>query len=183
MSKYKIIIFITVVLLAINTTLLAFLWIGKKQEPAPIQGGPAVVEKLLSEKLSLTQDQLKQFRILRGEHFMLNQKLLDSLRVQKDVLFSMLGKEETGSPTVDSIMSIIAVIEKKKDGNTFSHFSKVRAILQPGQQKNFDNIINEILRMVAGPQPGNRRPPPFQGDGPPPGGERPPPPGEAQPPN
>ena len=186
MNKYKIIIAITVLLLLLNTTLLGFLWFGKKSTasaPAPgPTGGPGMVENLLKEKLSLTDDQVKQFRVLREAHFSLNKKLMDSLHIQKDQLFSMLGKSAANSAAVDSLTNIISRIEKQKDLNTFDHFSKVRGMLTPEQQGKFDVVINDILRMVAGPQPGGRMPAPMRGDRPPPPCEGHPPPGEGPPP-
>ena len=167
MKKYRIIIIITILLLLINTVLLGFLWFGKKQPMPPQNGGPAMVENFLKEKLSLTDPELKQFKVLREEHFSLNKKLNDSLHVQKDALFALLGKVDSNNKSVDSITNIIAGFEKQKDVNTFTHFSKVRMILTTDQQPKFDAIINDVLRMVAGPQPGNRMPPPPKGDRPP----------------
>ncbi|MEP6675777.1 MAG: hypothetical protein ABJA78_11500 [Ferruginibacter sp.] len=183
MNKYKIIIAITVLLLLANTVLLGLLWFGKKQPPPPPNPGPAMVENLLKEKLSLTDDEIKQFRVLRDEHFNLNKKLNDSLHLQKDILFSMLGKIESNNVKVDSMTGIIGNLEKQKDVNTFNHFSKVRLILTATQQEKFDKVINDVLRMIAGPQPGNHMPPPPRGERPPPPGDHEmPPPGEGPPP-
>ena len=191
MKKYRIIIAATILLLLVNTILLCFLWFGKKHLPPPPQNaGPAmVVENLLKDELLLNADQLKQFRTLREEHFRFNQQLNDSLHLQKDALFSLLGKKDSSSNAVDSITNMIAHFEKKKDLNTFAHFSKVRLLLTATQQEKFDGIINDILRMVAGPQPGNHSQPPPPGEGyphgkrpPPEGPDMPPPPGDGPPP-
>lgn len=180
MKKYKIIIAVTILLLLLNTVLLGLLWFGKKPQP-PFQGP---IEQLLKEKLSLTEDQVKQFRTLKEEHQKLNRAILDSMRPCKDALFALLGKEPAGSRSVDSLTGIIGNYEKRKDINTFEHFSKVRQILNPEQQKTFDGTINDILRTLGRQQhpPGDRPPfPPPGHDGPPPGHEQGPPPGQNPP--
>ena len=55
------------------------------------------------------------------------------------------------------------MLQKESDRITFVHFQKVRALCRPDQQTKFDEVIGEVLKMMAN----NNKMPPKQAEGPP----------------
>jgi periplasmic protein CpxP/Spy len=185
MSKRKLWIAIVVVLLVVNTILLALLWIGKK--PRRMIGGTA--KDYLTKELSLNDAQVKQYDELRDEHVETIRKLNDDMKDLKDNMFDNLSNNNVDSNKVKSLLQEVGENEKARDSITFYHFRKLRTILTAEQQQKFDKIIKNVLRMM-GPPPQGPAMRDRQGAGPPmgepPPGDEPrpengPPPGDTEP--
>jgi periplasmic protein CpxP/Spy len=177
MVKSKIWITIVVILLIINTVLLAFLWLGKR--PRRMAGGSA--KDYLIKELSLTEAQIKQYEDLRERHISGIRKVDNDMRDLKDNMFDNLSSTTIDTNKVNGLLQQIGRNESAKDSITFYHFRNLRSILNKGQQEKFDKIIKNALQMMAVPQgppmrdrragnePPMREPPP--GNEPPPEGE------------
>ena len=161
-----------------NIVTLAFLWIHRGSHEHP-RGGPEKgnMFEYLSKELNLTKQQQDAYDTLRNEHQKAVGQIQDSIRIAKDALFSMLGKDSVSNEALAQQSNKAAALSAQLDIITFRHFEKVRALCTPDQQKKFDGIIQEALRSKGrqGPQKQGPPPdgPPHDGpphDGPPPGG-------------
>lgn len=152
-------------LIVINIALVAMLWL-KKDNSTVLPRGDA--KDYLVQKLSLTKAQQNSFESLRKDHFERMRTYQDQMRQLKDHFFSQLS-EPNAKP--DSLSQRIGDMQSKIDLETFDHFSKLRSLLNEEQKKEFDNIIQDVLRTMAprgGPPPDDhdrKGPPPP--DGPP----------------
>lgn len=178
MSKLKIWQTIIVILLLVNSVVLAFLWFKPREERLPPGGD---VKSFLVKELDLNSEQEKQYEIFRKEHISSIQQLNRQTRELRDQFFSNVSKPVVDSALIDSLSEQISGNEAGKEQITLYHFRKLRSILNDTQQKKFDNIIQDVLKMMGRPRgPGNPPPPhngrPPEGDrqGPPPNGGPPP---------
>lgn len=162
-----------VILILLNITTLTVLWWTKKgnqQEGRPPQGGAIA---FLVKELKLDSLQQQQLLVFRDEHRSATQEIRKKNREAKEVFFSLLEKEGITDAEIDAAATVSARYDAELAKITFDHFKKIRYICTVEQQKRFDEIIHEVLRMLAGPQGGS--PPPRDGHPPGPHPDGPPP--------
>ena len=154
---------ITALLLTANVVTLTLLWINKPghhQEQSDRHPPRQSLFEYLSRELKLDQKQQDAYSLLRNEHQRSTRELQDSTRSAKDKLFTMLQQPSVSEEMITALSNEAASFQTQLDVITFHHFQKVRALCNPDQQKKFDAIIQEALRVHA---PGN---PPPRRDGP-----------------
>ncbi|MBP6732541.1 MAG: periplasmic heavy metal sensor [Chitinophagales bacterium] len=148
-NKVKLLYVVIVTLLLINTGTLAFIFIYGA--PAR-QSGPREVSRWITEQLQLNEEQQEQYGQLQDEH----RKNMDAIHEQDrnlhDRYFKLLQDPAADSALVSQLADSIALNRKQTELTTFYDFQKIRGICSPEQQKKFDQIIGEALRMMA-PRP------------------------------
>lgn len=161
-----------VILILLNVTTLAVFWWSKKvplEEAVPPQGGAMT---FLIKELQLDSAQQQQLIVFRDEHRSATREIRKKNREAKETFFSLLEKEGITATEIDQAATVSARYDAELSKITFDHFKKIRSICTPVQQKKFDEIIHEVLRMLSGPQgpppPRDGRPPGPHPDGPPP---------------
>ncbi|TFF35748.1 Spy/CpxP family protein refolding chaperone [Mucilaginibacter psychrotolerans] len=165
------------VLLLLNLGTLALMW--RQGNFGPLMGPPLQPKDFLIKKLALTAPQQSKFDGLRQVH----RRAIDSLNKRshelKDSLFTLLRNPSTDNRTIDALTVKIGNASAAADKATFTHFSQFRAMLNPGQQSIFDNIIGDVLKMMSRQAPRWPQGPQHDGPMPPasPNGPPPPPPG------
>jgi Spy/CpxP family protein refolding chaperone len=131
------------------------------------------------KELKLDAKQQEQFEALVKEHRQAAERLREKTKQAKEQLFDLLKQPAASDSIKQAAAKAVSVTTEELDLLTLNHFQKVRAICNAEQQQKFDDIINDVVRMMGQP-----RPPMGPGNhpqGPPPGGpagERPPPPQE-----
>lgn len=169
-AKNKILTWLVVLLLAANVVTIAFFWLNKKEQAVQHKGTPA---DFLIKELALDAKQQEQLQVLVKEHRRAAEQLRRKTRDAKEAFFELLGQQNITDSTKQAAAKMASASMVELDLLTLDHFQKVRALCRPDQQKKFDEIIQEVVRMMAQPRP------PMGPMGPPPGGqggERPPPP-------
>ncbi len=189
MKSVKILITIVVLLVLINCALLAVFWLQRGKGPGA-EGPPQRAHEFLTKELKLNKAQEEAYEKMRTGHFETTRTLNDANRKLRDSLFSYINTSALDTPTVTRLEKQIAFNQAQIEKATLLHFRELRNILNADQQKKFDGVIRDALRMMGGPPRGgqgpNGMPPPRDGHGPPPGQGPPhgegPPPGEGFPP-
>ncbi|MCL7764660.1 hypothetical protein MPF19_14645 [Polaribacter sp. Z014] len=119
-------------------------------------------ENFLTDQLQFSKTQKEDFKALDADHRDFMMSLEDTIKYQKDVLFSSFNKKDFN---IDSLTVKIGLLEAKKDAEVFSFFNKVRVICTTEQAIKFDEIIKEAIRGGDQRPPNNRRMPPPRNDG------------------
>jgi len=155
-SFYKIVI---ALLLLINIGILTFLWIDRMDKPSYARhdrmggGPPPPPDQMIIERLDLNEKQIAQFEELKHEHHS------EMIRIQKQSahlhkdLFQLLKTDIVDTVFRDSILQQLQFLDTKKELATFDHFQKLRGILLPEQQTNFDEFVEELSRRLLAPLP------------------------------
>lgn len=169
-TKNKILIWAVIVLMVANVALLVTIWINHDRQRRPEKGSPA---DYLVKELILNAEQQNKLRELGKQHHEASEKIRGQIKDARHQLFALLQQPGIADSTKKSAADNVAKYLEQLDLLTFDHFQQLRAMCNPEQQKKFDEIIEEVLQMIAsGPPPGR---PPRNGEQPSPDDRRPPP--------
>jgi Spy/CpxP family protein refolding chaperone len=160
MENSKFLKVVIVILLIINISTLAFMWMHKppmqQAPPPPPPHERNDVFEHLTHELKLSEQQRNQYDQLRKEHHAAMESLQEKGRATHDHFFALLQNKSADSTLVSKLADSISNNQKQIELVTFYHFQKVRAICNPEQQKKFDEIIDDALQMMF-PKPPPRR--------------------------
>ena len=157
MEKTKFLTIAVIALLVLNGALIVFLWMGHRRlNPPPPKNGRPPAAAFLIKNLDFDENQTTLYDGLRKAHRAAKDSLQNTLRRSREIYFKGIPTDDT------SKLAEIGEIQKESDRITFVHFQKVRALCRPDQQTKFDEVIGEVLKMMAN----NTKMPPKQGEGP-----------------
>ena len=155
MNKNKLLTGIIILLLLVNSAALIYLWRSNNISKRAAILSPA---EYLIRKTGMDSVQKIKYYELVKQHRNYTRRLKDDLTLARETYFSFLGKNVSDSSKqlalqeMNSINSELSVI-------TFDHFTNVRALCNKEQQVKFDDAIEEVLNMMAGPPPPSKRRP------------------------
>jgi len=140
------------ILFILNLALLATIWCRPGAEhsmPPPMHEG-ARPDELIKGKLHFTEEQNKAFDELRDRHhdsIMMLQRQGKALRTQYFDYLKHPGAAD--SNRIDSLGAAIGNVQQQIEFVTFRHFRQVRMLCDEKQKATFDEIIDDVLRMMA----------------------------------
>jgi hypothetical protein len=156
-SKNKLLTWLVILLLIVNSVSIAMFWIGnKKQEPA----APEPPQEFLVQQLQLDAPQLKVLDKLAAQHRQDADELRMKIREAKEYLFGLLKQPAVPDSLKKAAAEKVCEYTEALDLSTFNHFQQVRALCTPDQQKKFDSIIQEVTSLIGPPRPPAPPPPP-----------------------
>jgi len=165
------------ILVLLNLGTLLFFWVNR---PENRNSRPPDVSAFLIKELGLTDNQQKEYLLLRDEHRASMKGLSEHDKQLHNLFFDLVLKEPADSPGIVALADSIVANRKKMELVTYDHFYRINKMLNPDQQQKFTSIFHEVIRMIVPPQPlhGPRPTRNSAGGPPPPGGpgEGPPPP-------
>lgn len=153
MDNSKFLKIVIVALLLINMATLGFMWSVHFRDGEP-HHGQGDTFMFLTRELKLDAKQRLEYEQLRKQHHEAAEELQHKNKDLHDNLFKLLHTSIIDSLMVDNCTESIAAYQKQLELLTFYHFQKVRAICNPEQQKRFDGVIQDALRMMAPKPPG-----------------------------
>jgi len=171
LKKNKMIGWLVLLLVLLNTATLTKLWLDKGQGgPRGDRGGS---EDLLSKELSLNKEQTQQIESLRKAHFQAMKGLRSDQHLTRKSLHE-LWQKKNAADEVNVLSSKIGGLQKSMEMQTYKHFSSIRSLLTDEQKTKFDAIILDVMRIgernMEGPNqgPDGQRGPLTRGNRPPP---------------
>lgn len=138
----------------LNLALLATIWFrpGGQQGERPGMREGERPNEFIERNLHFSKEQVAAFDVLRGRHhdsIMMLQRQGHELRTQ--YFDNLKHPEAADSDNVNRLAAAIADNQKEIELVTYRHFRQVRALCDEKQKPVFDNIIDEVLRMMSGP--------------------------------
>lgn len=120
---------------------------------APVRkSGPREVSRWITEQLQFNETQQQQYEQLQDEHRRNMRAIHEQDRNLHDRYFQLLQGPVADSLLVSQLADSIALNRRQTELTTFYDFQKIRTLCTPEQQRKFDQIIGEALRMM-GPKP------------------------------
>lgn len=165
-AKNKLLTWLVLLLLVANAATIAMFWMNKKNGPPPPKGSP---KEFLVKELKLDTAQQAQLEELVKEHRKAAEGLREKTKAAKEAFFELLKQQDVTDSVKQAAAKAVSLNTEALDLLTLTHFQKVRALCNAGQQKKFDEIIHDITRMMGQPPrgPGGPMGPPPNGDMPP----------------
>lgn len=142
-SNNKILSVAVVLLIIVNIALVIFMIKGKGR-PGERKGGEPF--EMMVKELNMTDQQQKDFKVQKEEHFKSIRPLFDSLRRAKTSLFSLIKLPEASDSLVDLYTRKISEQQSTIDKLTYAHFKKVRSLFTAEQQPKFDEFVLKMMQ-------------------------------------
>lgn len=169
-------------LMIANVAMLVTFFMTRMHKGPHVEG--AAPAKFIESQLGFDEQQKQKFDVLRKEHHHEAEEIRRKINEEEDSLFAMLPDMTGSDSSREQLIKQIAFNKAEIDRMTFDHFRKVREMCSATQQKKFDEIIHDVIKMIAPPPPPGPPPPPPGAPLPPRGRPEglPPPPGTPPPP-
>jgi periplasmic protein CpxP/Spy len=133
-------------LLLINTGLVVFLVLGRKEKNPASPHNRQDSFELMAKELNLQEEQKVQHKLLREEHFKNVKPYYDSIRAAKTALYARIADTTVTSAAFDTYDAKASQWYSAINRLTFEHFKKVRSLLQPNQQADYDKFIQKMMQ-------------------------------------
>lgn len=137
---------VVLLLLIINTGLVIFLVIGRKDKNQSGAYGRQDNFELMAKELNLQEDQKAQHKLLREEYFKNLRPYYDSIRAAKTALYARIDDTTVTKIDFDTYDANASYWYSAINRMTFDHFKKVRSLLQPSQQAGYDKFIQKMMQ-------------------------------------
>ncbi len=145
-SNNRILSIAVVLLLITNIVLVTMMMMGKNKGGKRGPGNRNEPSQMMVKELNMTEQQQKDFKQLKEEHFKNTKPLFDSLRAAKTAFFDFVKEENVSDSVLNSYSLQIAERQTALDKITFAHFKKVRGLFTPEQQPKFDAFIQKMMQ-------------------------------------
>jgi Spy/CpxP family protein refolding chaperone len=156
-----------IILVILNLSALATILFRELRKPPPPppspERRPEEVQHFLERELNLSPEQAQQFEELRKQHHFQSRAVRDEIRRLRKEIMDELFKSSPDTTKVRKLSDEIGMKEAELVRILFYHFMDLESVCQPEQNGKFRALIQELLRMIAPPEP--HQPP---GDKPPP---------------
>ena len=144
-STTRILTIAVVLLLLANIALVIFMVKGKKRSPGKRSGRGEPFEMMVKE-MNMTEEQQKEFKALKEEHFKNVRPLFDSVRAAKTAFFGLVKEPNVSDSLLNAYDQRVIDHQIKLDKLTFEHFRRVRNLFTAEQQPKFDSIIQKMMQ-------------------------------------
>jgi len=135
-----------VLLLITNIALVVFMFTGKNNRRGWHSDGRKDPSELMAKELGMTDQQRKEQKLLKEEHFKTIKPLFDSLRAAKSAFFALSKEQNVSDSLINVYHNRISEKQFEIDKLTFVHFKKVRALFTPEQQPKFDEFVQKMMQ-------------------------------------
>ena len=145
-SNNKILTIAVVLLLIINIALVVFMIQGRKKGASWHGSGNGDPSEMMAKELNMTEQQKKDHKLLKEEHFKNIKPLYDSVRAAKTAFFSLLKDSTVSDSTINVYSQRISERQSAIDKLTFAHFKRIRNLFTAEQQPKFDAFVQKMMQ-------------------------------------
>jgi periplasmic protein CpxP/Spy len=147
MRRERLLTIAVVFLLVLNIGIVGYLAFARLGPPPHPE-----LFKMVVRELNLNDQQQQQYFALRDDHRRAMNALDDEFAEGLKQYLLQLRPAAPDSVRMEFLENRLAAIEKEKAKITFLHFKEVRALCNPGQQKDFDRIVPQLTRVLLPPK-------------------------------
>jgi Spy/CpxP family protein refolding chaperone len=138
-----------VILLLANIGLLIYIFTTKNKHDERGRRGKDPIGEMAKD-LNMTDQQQKDFKQLRDDHFKNIRPQMDSLRAAKTAYFSLIKDSTANDSIINAYDQRLMVQQSVIDKMTFDHFRRVRNLFTPEQQPRFDSFVQKMMQRRRG---------------------------------
>lgn len=145
-SSNKILTIAVVLLLLTNIALVAFMVLGKNKQESKRPAGKGDPFQVMAKELNMTDQQQKDYKQQKEEHFKNIKPLFDSVRAAKTAFFALVKETDVSDSIVNLYSQRVTDKQAEIDKLTFAHFRRVRNLFTPEQQPKFDVFVQKMMQ-------------------------------------
>ena len=145
-SNNKILTIAVVLLLIINIALVVFMIQGRKKGTSWHGSGKGDPSEMMAKELNMTEQQKKDHKLLKEEHFKNIKPLFDSVKAAKTAFFSLLKDSVVSDSILNTYSQRISERQAAIDKLTFAHFKRIRNLFTAEQQPKFDAFVQKMMQ-------------------------------------
>ncbi|MFY8109234.1 MAG: Spy/CpxP family protein refolding chaperone [Bacteroidia bacterium] len=142
---------VVLILVLINTIVLTTIFVLK---PGP--NDRAKPGKFIIESLELNDEQISSFEQMKRDHRAQMNKLDEEYKEILTQYLNGLKEKQVDSLKNKALEEKMASIQIEKARITFSHFAQVKSICREDQQKKLNQIVPELINVMAPVNKGKR---------------------------
>ncbi|GIZ08848.1 Spy/CpxP family protein refolding chaperone [Flavobacterium sp. UMI-01] len=147
MNKIKVLTIAVIALVMLNLSMIVFFMVIKPKEFRDRRNGP---RKLIIEKLHFDAQQQAQFEVLVDNHIHKVKSFDKQIQQTKESLYAQLSLPKVDIRTKDSLINVLADLQKQIETARFNHFKKIRKICNtPEQKEDFKELTVELSKMFS----------------------------------
>ncbi len=172
-TKNKMLFWCVIILVVLNVATLSSFWMKKTAAALPKHpDGQRDGQKIMVEKLQLSDQQAQEFEQIRNEHFMRTRRLQDDMhKIRLDLLEETFALEPDDL-LIDELLSELDDMQNQFEKNLFQHFQELKDACNEQQREELQFMLRNLIESTrpgksGGRQQGpdgdkgpNRRPPP-----------------------
>jgi hypothetical protein len=129
-------------MVALNLTLLFFLWNKKPHHPK--LEGP---KQIIIERLEFDKNQAQSYELLIDDHRVKVQELNAEIGRIKQLVFQTLIIEDEVSK--DSLMLILEPKRREMEELNYTHFKEIKALCSPQQKEAFNLLVGDLGKLFS----------------------------------
>ena len=155
-KKNKILFWCIAILIVLNVVTLGSFWL-RRPPHRPIGAGQSPDgQKIMEERLQLSDEQARQFERIRNEHFMRARPLQDDIhKIRLDLLDEVFSSE----PNEVKIQKLLAEVGDKQgefEKNLYNHFQELKNVCNQQQREELKLMLIDLIERTR-PQDPRRR--------------------------
>ena len=153
-NKYRILIWIVVILVAINLSMgISYLYHKKQDKKLTEQLEEAAIEmpaqqraRFFREQLNLNSEQLEKFRELNRSFNRTAWNITHELQTFRIEMIEELGNENPNAEKLDSISENIGLLHTQLKNETISYYMEMREVCDEDQRQKLNEIFMSMLQ-------------------------------------
>lgn len=153
-NKYRILIWIVVILVAINLSMgISYFYHKQQDKKLTEQVEDAAIEmpaqrrtRFFREQLNLNRDQLDKFRELNRSFNRTAWTITHELQALRIEMIEELGNEKPDAEKLDSISANIGLLHKQLKNETISYYLGMRDVCNEEQKQKLNEIFMSMLQ-------------------------------------
>lgn len=173
-TKNKMLFWCVVILVLLNIVTLGSFWLGKPHRaPLAGPGGQQDGQKIMAERLGLSEEQAEQVERIRNEHFMRTRPLQDDMHKIRLDLLNEIFKDEPDEVKIQEMFSEIGDKQVRFEKNLYRHFQELKEVCSPQQMQELKMMLRDLIERTRPRDLQHHRPGPRgefgpgrQGEGP-----------------
>lgn len=153
-NKYRILIWIVVILVAVNLSMgISYLYHKKQDKKLTEQVEEAAIEmpaqrraRFFREQLNLNREQLEKFRELNRSFNRTAWTITHELQTLRIEMVQELGSKNPDAEKLDSISANIGLLHKQLKNETISYYLGMREVCDEEQKQKLNEIFMSMLQ-------------------------------------
>ncbi|GAA4398970.1 hypothetical protein GCM10023187_10180 [Nibrella viscosa] len=135
-KRYRLMVGIIVGLALLNLALLVWMYLAPRQQTRRTDR-----RLFLSRELNFSEEQRKQYRALRDEHFKIIRPMLEEIHESRKRFFQQVNDTTLTDAQLQQQAEQLETKLAQIDVKTFRHFQQVRALCTPEQRARLTEVL------------------------------------------